>query len=595
VSAAASLFVSAVALAANASVTFPLRALPSPLYGGDFWYQLGQTSYVLRGGNPLGSGSIPGSLPGYLPLYSTIAGTIGRALGCTAIQAELGLSYGIAALGAAAMFALMLEIFESPLVAVAGTLLHVSRTGFPILKYTDFTRFLMIPLLLWFLARFWKRADAGRAIALGVVYGLVGLSHGVAFIAISLFLAAACIFDCSRALRSAARLPRLVGLYVLVCAVGVAIALPYWYRPIFVHHGQTSPHYLDWNSEDWASAAHRAAFAWSTLRRLVASFGSAEAAAGSVLVVLGLTALAARSGSSFARRFIAFSGIASAGLVLHAFLTEPLLHTHFVPDYVAYLLLDPVVVLLSALGLAFVASFMSRRRARLGSAVIAVAVSGLLFLTVQSSRARAADPWHRVASERPLPEHLSAVTQYLDEHAPLDAVILTSKELGFALNALSGRKLVVARRAQMDPYQPLDAREVDAAIAFYGRNTAAKREILARYGVRYLYWDRQWIPQEYAQTEAGIVPADPLLALDEAQWRRPMDEHGVMYDAVTTWVDPAMRGPKYKQLPVLLVSPANYVEAAHPWRPDLDIFLRQVWSFDDAGGPVAALYEVALP
>ncbi|MBW3016862.1 hypothetical protein KY316_00685, partial [Candidatus Woesearchaeota archaeon] len=54
----------------------PLKSLPSPLYGGDYYYQLGATNHVKYGGNPLSSPNIKGALPVYFVLYSGMAGYI---------------------------------------------------------------------------------------------------------------------------------------------------------------------------------------------------------------------------------------------------------------------------------------------------------------------------------------------------------------------------------------------------------------------------------------------------------------------------------------------------------------------------------------
>ena len=44
-------------------IVSPLRQLPSPIYGGDYYYQLGQTNHVASGGSPLHSSKPPPSHP----------------------------------------------------------------------------------------------------------------------------------------------------------------------------------------------------------------------------------------------------------------------------------------------------------------------------------------------------------------------------------------------------------------------------------------------------------------------------------------------------------------------------------------------------
>ncbi len=49
----------AVALFANYRLVAPLKQLPSPIYGGDYYFQLGQTIHVAQGGNPLDGQRFP--------------------------------------------------------------------------------------------------------------------------------------------------------------------------------------------------------------------------------------------------------------------------------------------------------------------------------------------------------------------------------------------------------------------------------------------------------------------------------------------------------------------------------------------------------
>ncbi|WP_064496719.1 hypothetical protein [Methanocaldococcus jannaschii] len=46
------------------------KSLPSPIYGGDYYYQMGVIWHIRDGGNPLESSSMIGGMPGYLPLYA---------------------------------------------------------------------------------------------------------------------------------------------------------------------------------------------------------------------------------------------------------------------------------------------------------------------------------------------------------------------------------------------------------------------------------------------------------------------------------------------------------------------------------------------
>jgi hypothetical protein len=174
-------------------------------------------------------------------------------------------------------------------------------------------------------------------------------------------------------------------------------------------------------------------------------------------------------------------------------------------------------------------------------------------------------------------------------------VVLTNKELGFALNAVTARKIVVSRRAQTDPFLPVDAREIDAAVALYGSDPAARLDVLRRHRVQYVYWERSWIPVEFEIEGGELGMIDPLLAFDTAEHRTRLTAAGIAFLPVNTWVDPDMKGDAYRTFDLLVVTPDNYARPDRPWRPELDVLLRSVWSHEEGGARVAELYEVRLP
>ncbi|HET9596053.1 MAG TPA: hypothetical protein VFP65_10750 [Anaeromyxobacteraceae bacterium] len=590
--------VSALALAVNAIAASGLTTLPSPLYGGDYWYQLGQTGYVARGGDPRGAASLLGTRPGYLPLYGAVAGWWTRLAGLSPIDGELTLSYAVAALGAALLLALGWAVAGRCLSGVIAAATVLATMQLPVLKYTDFTRLGTVPLVLLLLWRFWERRRAADAVLLGLGYGLVGLSHGVAFTAVSLLLAAGAAAHLASAglHRDPGAAIRAASQWTIVALVGVPVALVWWWDPVFVHGGRTSPHYLEWNAENWASAAHRLEFARALLASRFANGTSPATALRSGLALAGVVAvLRGAVAGSVAARFATFLLGSALALSLHVFATEPLAAWHFLPNYVAYLLLDPTLAVISGLGAARAATVLARGRPALATLVLAAMAVAGCGSAVAVALARRADPLvARARSEGP-PEHLTDLARWLDAHAPLDAVVLTNKELGFALNAVTARKLVVSRRAQTDPFVPVDGREIDAAVALYGADPAARLEVLRRHGVRYVYWERAWIPVEF-QVEGGeLGMIDPLLVFDTPEHRARLAAAGISLLPVNTWVDPDMKGDAYRTFDLLVVMPENYARRERPWTPQLDPLLRSVWRHEAGGETVAELYEVQLP
>ena len=159
----------------------PLESLPSPIYGGDYYYQLGQTNHFKFGGNPFESATILGALPGYFVLYTLGAGLIAK-LGFDAIVAHFIFSYIILLLGAIVFYTLVNKLFKSKVLGIVGVLMFFMADKFPILKYTPFAELLIMPLIILLLYNFIKDTSKRNILFLGIGFGLAGLTHSISFI-----------------------------------------------------------------------------------------------------------------------------------------------------------------------------------------------------------------------------------------------------------------------------------------------------------------------------------------------------------------------------------------------------------------------------
>ena len=159
--------------------------------------------------------------------------------------------------------------------------------------------------------------------------------------------------------------------------------------------------------------------------------------------------------------------------------------------------------------------------------------------------------------------------------------------------ALTGRKTLVARRAQNDPFVDMDVRNRDAALVLYGRDEESRARLLAQYQVRYLLWTAEWITSEYYQDpQQGFAYLDPLLYFRNEAYDRELERAGVRIINFYGWVDPALRGPEYPRFELTLVAPDNYRSLDRPWAVGLDPYLEKVWSHELQGREVAVLYAV---
>lgn len=570
----------------------PLESLPSPLYGGDYYYQLGQTNHFKFGGSPFDSATILGALPGYFVLYTIGAGLIAK-LGFDAIAAHFIFSYIVLLLGGLVFYTLVKKLFDSKILGVVGVLVFFMSDKFPILKYTPFSEMLIMPLILLLLYNFLTDFSKKNAVLLGVGYGLAGLTHSVSFIGSTFLIFSAFLWY---SLRGEGNLKSRLMPYIIVAVVGGLIAMAYWVGPIFIHQGQTSPNYNEWNNPDWSDSGFQFEFVKLVVSGGLFSFDSLSVAFVSLFTLFGLVGLLMHRkvkgfGTDSYIKFLLVSGLV---ITLHYLVTANLFGIHFIPDRMNTMLMLPVWSLLFVYGVRFGFRF-SKNFKLTRKQCVSLVVLTLLVFQVSAYNAKSDNQWYQGAQNE-LPVHVVGASNYLIENSDVNDVVLTTKELGFSINALSGRKLVSVRRAQNDPFLDMDPREIDHAIVLYGNNDVMRKTLLEKYSIDYLYWDQYWFQSEYTFDNSGQVVGsfDPLIVFDSEDNRRILDKYGVHYIPQHTWVDPALRGDEYRTFDLLLISPQNYRSFGTPWSLGLDKYLTEVWRYDGDGQVLSKVYKVNL-
>lgn len=576
------------AAAAQMWLVHGLVRLPAELFGGDYLYQMGCIQSILASRDPMASCSTCGALPGYLPLYGTLAALFSGATGLPVWQGMLILSVILRALSALVAFTVFARLFGHRAGVVLAALWVALHAGL-LVKYTDFTAAIVVPFYYLALVRFAESPRPRRAVALGLVLAVAGYSHAVAFIggaAVATLTALAAALWRARSGQPGRELAAGAGGLALAAA-GALPALGYWWRPIFEYHGRTSLHYTEWQHPSLATLDDRLSFAGGQLRAFVDPGNGVQAMA-VLLFVLGLV-LVWRAPAR--RRFAPGLLVAAVTLAwaLHYFVTMPLAHVHFIPDYIRRLLWDFAFLLVVAVPVVLVSD---RLRGRAATLVPVVTVLVAFAVLAGQTRALRATP-DLVAAHRTLPPHYLEMQRVVLEHTDPDDVVLSTNELSFAWSALTGRKTLVTRRAQNDAFVDMDERNRDAALILYGHDDALRRRLLARWHVKYLLWTEDWIPGEYGSTSSGDLEVrDPLSFFTNPNDEAALDRAGVQTARLHTWVDPSLRTATYPRFDLTFVTPGNYSRLDRPWSPQLDELLTEVWSATIAGRRVAAVYLV---
>lgn len=577
---------------ANISLLSGFKQLPSPIYGGDYYFQLGAVNHVKYGGNPLEGSNMVGTLPAYFPLYSAIVGGFAGIFGVSGMNSIFIFSAIFSVLISVISFFLFKIMFGKNIYAFIGSVLFFPIFYLPVLRNNPVGAYLTIPLALIFLYRIFtnKGKLLTNAICLGISFGAAGLMHAASFLTVA---ASIFIFACFLIYKSfdnrKFKLDNKVKYLAISFAIGFLISLLYWYYPLFVSHGSTNLNSQEWSFNNFSSTGYQFIFLFDTIKSSFFNFSSLFYAAASILAILGLIVLLTTKKQSDSLTFTRIILVLSVVLSFHYFLSEPIFHTHFIASHFPVFILHLSLVCLQAIGLLALSS----TSAKYGKYVLYAGIFLILLFSLMDFSKLNEDRWIQ-AGRTPMSPNMIAAEKWIVANTQVTDIFLSSNELSFALNALTGRKLLISRRAQNDPFMDFDPRERDAAVIFFGNDSAKQAELLKKYNIKYVYWDYYWINSEFQFDESGNISGwfDPLMIMDTPENRGYLEKYGVKYSAQNTWLDPSMKGDYVKKMDLLIIDP-QYFSLEQPWNSGLSKYLKEVWAYTYTDGKVyARIYEV---
>ena len=598
------------------------KSLPSPIYGGDYYFQMGMVNHIRYGGNPLESNAIVGTVPGYLPLYSYLCAVFCNILNLDTIKGMLYFSIIIFIVSSIIWYILFKTLFENEYIAIIGVILTNGINYYPILKYTPFTLHVMIPLFILFLYLSYRNKDIKYYIPLGIIYGLMAISHTVAFVGATLIILTLMAYEFYKNKDDLKNyLMEHIKNWGLMWIVGLSISMLYWYKPIFKYHLYRPYDRIHMDTWDFGRLDIQLSFLFDEIVKYLFNFSSISGIIITVLTWIGLYGI--YKGNDTNKDLLNFLKVFGLGAIISVFsyfITEPILHINFIPSYMESFYLWTLSIIIALYGLRYAVNNLKNTIKstdnngnnneinknvksvnninNIFNKKIIVLLLIFLILSINSIMAFntyvSSDRWAQVA-KNPLPPEYQSLQKYIIKNTNVNDVILSTKELSFAVNSLTGRKIMVCRWAQLNnPYIPVYQRDMDAAVILYGNNTNKKLELLRKYNVSYLFWHYNWINTEYKIDRNGRLLGifDPLMTYDTEKNRRYLSHYNVKYSPMYFWVDPACRSDKIRKYHLLLISPYNYYAYTHPWHPDLDRYLVEVWNYSINGYKVAALYKI---
>ena len=578
------------------------KQLPSPIYGGDHYYSMGTIQHTISGGSPFVSSNVLGSEPIYLPFYTMLTAGTAILLGLSAFSAMKVFAVIQLIIALVVFYLFTSYLFKNKSIALATLMLYLPLTQFPVLKYLHFTYTLMLPAYFFSMLYFFKKRNMVSAIVAGVIFGLLGISHSVGFVFAVLFFIIMVLhllffehlhkkdkkwaFD-KEAFKSGFR--KTFKLLLIIGIIGGALALLYWFKPIFVYKAQTLNPHVDFNQADFSIFKVEMAFIWETLKSYFFSFSNFLTGARSLLFIIGFLSIFFLKKYDASKKFLVLLLISAVIGSFHYFITQPLIGTNLSAEYVRIFSFGLTSALFAGLGLGVIIIFIKKYKEYMLIGVIALFLVFNILSFVDYSKN---NKWI-IAGRTQLPPSMLRMQEWVLQNTDVNDVFLSTNELNFAINGLTGRKQVNGRRAHNSMFLDIDERQAAAAIMLYGNNDEERKKLLQEYSVDYLYWDSYWIQSEYYFDNQGKMTGwfDPLVIHDTQENQELLNKNNISFFKQHTWLDPATKGDYIKQFDLLFILPTNF-NLTHPWHPELDTHLKEVWNYTQNGVVVSRIYRI---
>ena len=568
-----------------------LKQIPSPLYGGDYYNGLGGVNHILGGGNILESAQMIGEPPWVPWMYHLSVSSFSAISGMDPMHALINFSFVIQVFTLITVYLLAAKVTGNRNVALLSAILML--LSFPVFKYSDFATVLVVPLFTLSLAVFMEKPDRKNALVAGLAMAFMGLSNTQAFfVGMMMFgIAGICLLYPKikgKKLKAETVLGEkelLVNLGILF-AVGFALSLLFWFRPIFVFHGQTPN---DIQNITYPDVTQMSIFMEQTYGFFVTLLAPFEfdfpGILFSALNVAGLYFVIRKPDKYGIVLVLLLAGIAC---ILHPMITEPLLKTQLMASMMFGRVATVLAVLLAAIGLANLVEKIKDRNVAAGALAICIILAMLMANNVLG--VRETDRWAMVGKTAVAEPH-AELEAWIKENTNVNDVFLTTNEDGFMMNALTGRKVVSYRRAHASPYTNMHRRMADQAVMVYGTNGQETSGLLDKYGVKYVLVTYNWVSNEFRFSDDGQLAGffDPLDVPNNATNRAYWDSNGVKYLEVTMSMDPAP--PPNVPLYDLIVAMPYPLDSGGPVSPTLIGNFRLVKTVYSEGYPIFQVYE----
>jgi hypothetical protein len=186
------------------------------------------------------------------------------------------------------------------------------------------------------------------------------------------------------------------------------------------------------------------------------------------------------------------------------------------------------------------------------------------------------------------------LADYISNNVNIDNSVFISPhgETAFALNAVTGAKVLHMRRTHANPFVDINKRIADTAVILYGNNSEVRKELIEKYNVKYLVMDdysymgmsncyNNW---DLFDLEENADSSYNCLRVSSLEYRDYLEENGLEVKEVNARLDPSqINVPKFD---LLIIKPRDTMEFSS---------LIPLFAYPaDVELPTVALYEIII-
>jgi len=588
----------------NYDLISKLKQLPSPIYGGDLYYHLGMMYHILDGGSIFENSQLLNETPWAPFFYQLLIVIIAKIFGISLIIANLYSSLFFMIISSLIIYFLSKEIFKNDLISLLPVCLILSN--FPVFKYSYFTEVVVMPLFFYLLFKALKHNNKKYYIFAGISFGLIGISHVMAFFMACVFILLIFLYlfffgefekekyflkisKNAIALNFSNLKNNLINrkYFFLLIIIGFLISQLYWFKPIFVHHLSTENKISEYDQTDFSSV-NILEYTMKSLQEIFVRSDNIFYLTVSIFSILGIFYIALKK-KSFEEKYLLL--ILSALILsrFHYLITFPLFGTDFFSRLMVSYIFTALQPFLFTFGILMIIEKFKISSTKI--LVIVVILTAIISIKVFDERIKS-DIWIKTGMQQ-LPEYIYELSDWIRKNTDVYDVFASTNEISFMLNGISGRKVLNSRRAHSGMYVNVDKRWADAAVLFYGNNSEKISEIIKKYKIKYLYWQANWVSLDFEIDENGNIKNifDPLLIKYTKEYEEYLSKNGVKYIKVNFWLDPANRNPDVKRFDSLLVLPYK-IDDFDPFSPELKKHLKEIKEFKYNNITIGKIYEV---